>query len=102
VAEETFGITDREILDAIRNHTLGRPGMGALSCVVFLADFLEPGRGNTPRLNELRQIGRERLLRGVVGVCEDSLRYLLDTRKPIHPRTVDTRNWALQASRDRP
>ena len=101
VAEETFGITDRAVLDAIRNHTLGRPGMDELSCTIFLADALEPGRGDTLRLNELRRLSRKHLLRGVAVTCDDSLRYLLDTRKPIHPRTVETRNWALRAGRDR-
>ncbi len=41
---EHFGVTDRELLDAIRDHTLGRPGMNATARVLYLADYLEPLR----------------------------------------------------------
>ncbi|NET38297.1 MAG: HD domain-containing protein [Cyanothece sp. SIO1E1] len=41
VARDEFSVQDPQILNAIRNHTLGRPGMDALSCIVFLADSLD-------------------------------------------------------------
>ncbi len=61
VAREEFGVTDEGILNAIANHTLGTPGMDPLSCIVFLADSLEPGRGKTDELNELRALSLENL-----------------------------------------
>lgn len=44
VAQQEFGINDPEVLAAIGNHTLGAPKMSLLSCVVFIADALEPNR----------------------------------------------------------
>lgn len=44
VAERTFGITDEEVLDAIRFHTSGREDMTTLSALVFLADMVEEER----------------------------------------------------------
>ena len=38
VLGETLGIVDREILDAVRYHTTGRPGAGSLERLVFVAD----------------------------------------------------------------
>lgn len=98
VARQEFGVQDTDVLDAIRNHTLGRPGMSPLSCVVFLADSLERGRGDTPELEALRQASREDLSKAVWLTCDDSLRYLLSKRRLIHPRTIQTRNWFLQAA----
>ena len=95
VARDEFGIRDEAVLDAIRNHTLGCPGMSALSCVVFLADSLEPGRGDTPELEALRQSSQQDLYRAVWLTCDESLRYLLSRAQQIHPRMVLTRNWAL-------
>jgi predicted HD superfamily hydrolase involved in NAD metabolism len=95
VARETFKIEDAEILDAIANHTLGRPQMSLLSCIVFLADSLEPGRGNNPELEKLRQLSRENLYQAVWQSCDYSLKFLLSRRLTIHPRTIQTRNWAL-------
>jgi len=99
VARNEFGIEDPEILAGIRNHTLGRSGMSAVSCIVFVADAIEPGRGDTPALDTLRQICWEDLYRGVRQACDDSLQYLVRQGRPIHPRTVETRNWALSRSR---
>ena len=96
VARDKFGIFDEEILQAIQDHTLGRPGMSGLSCIVFLADTLEPGRGNTPELEALRQVAWQDLYKAVWLTCDYSLKYLLETRCLIHPRTIRSRNWALQ------
>ncbi|MBN1410594.1 MAG: bis(5'-nucleosyl)-tetraphosphatase (symmetrical) YqeK [Spirochaetales bacterium] len=41
---DEFGIDVEEILEAVRDHSLGSPGMGPLARIVFIADFLEPGR----------------------------------------------------------
>lgn len=98
VARDEFGIHDPEILDAIRNHTLGRPGMSQLSCVVFLADSLEPGRGDSCDLEELRQASWQSLERAVWLTCDYSVKYLMSTRRLLHPRTIQTRNWFLRAA----
>ncbi len=44
VAEHLLGISDKEILDAIRYHTSGRAKMSKLEKLVFVADMLEEGR----------------------------------------------------------
>jgi len=38
------GYSEPVTLDAIRDHITGRPGMGSLSKIVFVADYLEPTR----------------------------------------------------------
>lgn len=96
LARDLFGVNDEEVLQAIANHTLGRPGMSSLSCIVFLGDSIEPGRGNTPELENLRQTAKQSLHQAVWLTCDYSLKYLLNTHCLIHPRTIQTRNWALQ------
>ena len=98
VARDQFGMEDEAVLQAIANHTLGRPGMSPLSCVVFLADSLEPSRGNTPELERLRQVSFAGLEKALSLTCDYSLKFLLDSRCLIHPRTILTRNWALGVS----
>ncbi len=98
VAREEFNVTDAEILQAIADHTLGRPGMSPMSCIVFLADTLEAGRGDTPELQSLRQLSYQNLYQAVWRTCDYSLQYLLATRCLIHPRTIRTRNWAMSMS----
>lgn len=99
VARTEFGITDLEILNAIANHTLGRPEMDQLSCIVFLADSLEPGRGDTPELNQIRQAAQQDLSRAVWLNCDATLQYLIQTQRLIHPRALLTRNAFLQQAK---
>jgi predicted HD superfamily hydrolase involved in NAD metabolism len=98
IARDQFGIHDEAVLQAIALHTLGSPGMSPLSCVVFLADTLEPGRGDTPELEALRQVSYSCLYKAVWLTCDYCLKFLLNSRCLIHPRTILTRNWALQMS----
>lgn len=99
VAQQEFGIQDTEILSAIANHTLGRPGMDALSCIVYLADSLEPGRGDTNELNHLRQVAQQNLGQAVWLNCDASVQFLIQTQRLIHPRALLTRNWFLQQTK---
>lgn len=101
VAKDTFGVKDEEVLQAIANHTLGRPGMSLLSCIVFLADTLEPGRGKTAELAELRQLSYQNLSQAVWRTCDYSLKFLIETHCLIHPRTIATRNWFLQTAKNK-
>lgn len=42
--KEDFGIDDKDILEAVANHTSGKPGMCDLTKALFIADKIEPGR----------------------------------------------------------
>ncbi|MDX2228337.1 MAG: bis(5'-nucleosyl)-tetraphosphatase (symmetrical) YqeK [Leptolyngbyaceae cyanobacterium bins.349] len=96
VARDEFGIQDATVLEAIRNHTLGSAGMSSLSCVVFLADSLEPGRGDTVQLRTLREACWNDLHQAVWLTSEYTLKSLFENKSLIHPRAVMTRNWAMQ------
>ena len=99
VAEETFQVKDEEISSAIAQHTLGNPKMSKISCIVFVADKLEPNRGDNPDLNGMREITRKNLYQGVYQVCGMSIKKLIEKGRPIHPRTVATRNWAMSTGK---
>ena len=51
-----YGITDKDILDAIRHHTTGSSNMSAIARVVYIADKIEVSRsGIDPALREMRR-----------------------------------------------
>ena len=54
------GITDEDILSAIRFHTSGRPNMTLLEKVIYVADYIEPGR-RFPGVEEVRTFAEEDL-----------------------------------------
>ena len=44
IAEHVLGVTDTEIIDAIRYHTSGKADMTTLGKLIFVADMVEEGR----------------------------------------------------------
>jgi len=44
VMKEKFNIKDKEILEAVANHTSGKSGMCDLTKILFIADKIEPNR----------------------------------------------------------
>jgi predicted HD superfamily hydrolase involved in NAD metabolism len=100
VARQEFAVTNPEILDAIANHTLGSPQMSLLSCVVYVADTIEPSRGNSSDLKVIRKAAVKNLYQGVRQASDYSIRYLISNEKIIHPRTIATRNWALNLAKE--
>jgi predicted HD superfamily hydrolase involved in NAD metabolism len=97
VARDKFGVTDEQVLNAIAHHTLGSPEMDGIGCVVYLADTLEPGRGDTLQLRRLRELSYRDLKEAVYETCVFSLQHLLESRRPVHPRTILTHNRFRQS-----
>ena len=55
LAMKKFNINDKEIISAILNHTTGKPDMGLLDKIIYVADYIEPRRSKAPRLQEIRK-----------------------------------------------
>lgn len=49
ILSEEFEENDERILQAVRWHTYGHPDMGSLGLVLYIADYIEPGR---PHIDE--------------------------------------------------
>ncbi|HVM31715.1 MAG TPA: bis(5'-nucleosyl)-tetraphosphatase (symmetrical) YqeK [bacterium] len=95
LALKRWKIKDREVLEAIRCHTLGGEKMGPVAQVVFVADFIEPGRA-FKGLVRARRAARESLVKGVRAKAEMTLGHLLQAGHLIHPRLVLTYNAFLE------
>lgn len=77
LAEEKYEVRDNpEIVNAIRYHTTGREDMGLLEKIVFVADYIEPGRRHAPNLPEIRRLAFEDLDAAVLRILEDTLEHL--------------------------
>lgn len=44
IIRNTLGFHEEQVLDAVRNHVVGKPGMSCLSKIIYIADCLEPNR----------------------------------------------------------
>ncbi len=89
-ARKKYGVTDEDILNAIRFHTTGRPEMSLLEEIVFAADYIEPGRSSAPDLGHLRRLCFENLDEGVLEILAQTLNYLNEKKQNIDRHTVET------------
>ena len=90
LAREKYGITNPDILNAIRFHTTGRENMSLLERIVFVADYIEPGRRQAPNLSEIRQLAFTDLDAAMLKILEDTLSYLKATGGELDPMTEIT------------
>lgn len=75
LAEKLFGISDAEILDAIRYHSNGKPDMSKLCKLLYVADKLEEGR-DYDGVGELREAYRLNADEGLLKTLIHNLKYL--------------------------
>ena len=97
LARNKYGIKNQDILNAICNHTTGRQNMSTLEKIVFIADYIEPGRTHAPNLAEIRKLAFVDLDKAVLRILEDTLDYLNDTGGDIDPMTEET--WKFYNNR---
>ena len=76
LAKEKYGVTDPAILSAIRWHTTGRAGMTQLEQILFIADYIEPGRNKVAELPYFRRIAFEDLDETCYLILQNMLAYL--------------------------
>lgn len=76
IAMDTYGITDTDIINAILNHTTGRPNMSLLEKIIFVADYIEPNRVEAPNLSAIRKAAFSDLNKALLMILNDTLIYL--------------------------
>lgn len=89
VAEKILGVTDEEVLGAIRWHTTGRPNMTLLEKIVYTADLLEPGR-TFQDVNALRKAVDEDFESGFRRCVKEMLLFLIRDGGTIYHLSEDT------------
>jgi HD superfamily phosphohydrolase YqeK len=86
----SHGEVDRGVLSAVRYHSVGCAEWDDVGKMLYLADFLEPGRRRNrkqrARLAKRVPRDRDRVLRQILA---QQIRSRLRRGKPIHPRTLE-------------
>jgi len=99
LVEKEAGVSDNEVLDAIRYHTSGRPNMTLLEKVIYLADYIEPGR-HFPGVEEVREIANENLEKALIKAIQNTILFLMKKNQTIYPDTFYTYNDLIQKLED--
>lgn len=83
LAMEEYNVDNDDIINAISFHTTGRPGMSILEKIIFVADYIEPGRNKALNLNEIRSLAFRDLDKALLRILQDTLLYLENSEDEI-------------------
>jgi len=95
LVKKEVGIEDDEILNAIRYHTSGRARMTKLEKIIYLADYIEPGR-SFPGVDEVREMAENDLDKAVIMALKNTISFLMSKHQPIYPDTFYAYNDMIQ------
>ena len=98
-ARIAYGITDEDVINAIRYHTTGRAGMSTLEKLVYLADMIEPNR-HFEGVDELRELTDEDFEDGFAECIRRSYESLQAKGKPIYYLTVECYEYYCKGDRN--
>lgn len=99
-----YHVDDDDIINAILNHTTGRPGMSLLEKIIYVADYIEPGRGNNgkvpPGLDEIRKMSFMDLDEALLRILYNTITYLKDTKGDLDEITQKTYDFYLERRKE--
>ena len=94
MAQRRFGVMDSQVLQAIRRHTTGAAQMTLLDKIIYLADYIEPGR-SVPGVRKIRDLAFENLDIAVLSAYDHSILFIIENGGILHPNTIEGRNFLL-------
>ncbi|MBQ6348080.1 MAG: nicotinate-nucleotide adenylyltransferase [Clostridia bacterium] len=87
MARDVFGVRDASILSAIRKHTVGDGQMSPMDALIYVSDFIEPGREPFPGLEKARKLAEKDIYRAMVCCTQLTAKHLKSQGKHVHPRS---------------
>lgn len=87
LAMRKYHIDDEEIISAILVHTTGKPNMGLLDKIIYVADYIEPTRDKAANLTEIRQLAFENLDEAYIKILAQTIEYLESSQGEIDDMT---------------
>ena len=84
LAQRRFGVSDPEVLSAIRKHTLGDSSMSPLDLLLYVADASSSDR-DFPEVDSIRRAAKKGLEAGFREALRVKLAYVLKEGGWIHP-----------------
>jgi len=88
-------VEDGAVLDAIRYHTTGRAGMGPVEKILWVADYIEPGR-SFAGVERIRALAEQSLDEALLRGLESGMLYVISRGWLLHPLSVHARNALIR------
>ncbi len=100
IAREVMEVQDEDILNSIKNHTIGKKDMSLLEKVIYLADYIEPSR-NFSGVEDLRSAVFRSLDEALILSFDKTIEVVISRGDLIHKDTVEARNFIICKASER-
>jgi nicotinate-nucleotide adenylyltransferase len=90
LAKNDYEVTEESILSAILYHSTGRPDMTMLEKIVYIADYIEPYRGDEWKYRMIRDIAFTHIDKAVWKCAELTIASLKERNRNIGKMTIKT------------
>lgn len=94
IVSDTLAIHNKDILNAIRYHTTGRANMTLLEKVIYVADYIEPGR-SFPGVEEVRELACYDLNKALLKALGNTIAFLVAKDALVFPDTFEAYNYLI-------
>ena len=90
ILEDEWEVHDKDILNSVRYHTVGRMDMSDLEKIVYLADMTEEGRSPYKGKEQIKSLAKHNLDKAMYMALSSSYNYVTNILKQeAHPITQD-------------
>ena len=87
ILKNEYGVTDEDVLNAVRSHTTGRPDMSLLEEIVYVSDAIEENR-NYPELKSLQELARKDLDKACLYIMNFAVEMILEKGRVVDEDTI--------------
>jgi len=96
ISKDIFGVTDIDILSAIRYHATGKANMSLIEKIIYIADIIEPER-DFKEVEKIREMAYSNLDEALLLALNSAIIYIMEKNSILHPDTVNARNCVLDS-----
>ena len=100
ILEYEYGVTDVDLLNAVKSHTTGRVDMSLLEEIIYVSDAIEENR-NYPELNDLQELARNNLDMACLEIMNFAVQFIIEKGKEVDTDTLDAREFIKERIRRR-
>lgn len=94
IGKNIMSVSDEDIFNSVKYHTTGRKKMSLLEKIIYLADYIEPGR-KFPGVEDLRRLAFEDIDKALLSSLDNTIKYVISRGQLLHTDTIDARNYLI-------
>ncbi|XJS11363.1 bis(5'-nucleosyl)-tetraphosphatase (symmetrical) YqeK [Aerococcaceae bacterium WGS1372] len=99
LARTNYKVQETDMINAIAEHTIGAKQMTLLSKILFVADYIEPGR-DFPGVEKARELADKNLDKAVYYKMRQTIQHLVESKEHVYVESIVIYNYWTKRQED--